>query len=97
MGSRVLTVAICDDEPAQTAYLSALAGKWAGERDITLRLSDFESAERFLFAYEEREPPDILLLDIQMKGMTAAVSFQFNISSLKTCNRRRFFLFKGLI
>lgn len=64
-----MNVVICDDEYAEITYLATLVRKWAAERGISLRLSDYESAECFLFAYEDDKAVDILLLDIQMKKM----------------------------
>lgn len=59
-------IAVCDDNPTDAAYISALAKNWAraGSRSITL--SSCKSGEEFLFHYGE-EAFDILLLDIEMK------------------------------
>ena len=65
----MLHIAICDDEPVEIRYLTALVTQWAAVRGYTLRVSDFNSAEDFLFAYEDNAAMDILLLDIQMKAM----------------------------
>ncbi len=65
----MIKIAICDDERAEIAYLTALVGKWGAERGIAVRLSSYESAESFLFAFEDEKAVDILLLDIQMKEM----------------------------
>ena len=65
----MLNLTICDDELAEIEYLTALARKWSEARDIVVRISSYESAESFLFAYEDDKSVDILLLDIQMKGM----------------------------
>lgn len=65
----MINIALCDDEHAETTYLSALVRKWAKVRDIAVHLSDYESAESFLFVYEDKKAVDILLLDIQMKNM----------------------------
>jgi len=64
-----INVAICDDERAEITYLAALVCQWAAERGIGARVAEYESAESFLFAYEADKPADILLLDIQMRGM----------------------------
>ncbi|MFA7673336.1 MAG: LytTR family DNA-binding domain-containing protein [Clostridia bacterium] len=63
----MINIVICDDERAEIIHLTALVRKWAVVRDIAVRLSDYESAESFLFAYEDNKAVDILLLDIQMK------------------------------
>ena len=65
----MIHIAICDDERAEITYLTALVRKWAAARDVAMRLSDYECAESFLFAFEDKDLVDILLLDIQMKEM----------------------------
>ncbi len=68
-------IAICDDERADIAYLTTLVQKWGATRGIACACHSFESAESFLFAFEDDKSIDILLLDIQMKemdGMTLA-------------------------
>lgn len=64
-----INIALCDDEHAEITYLTTLVRKWAVGRGIALCLSDYESAENFLFVYEDDKAFDILLLDIQMKAM----------------------------
>ena len=65
----MLHMALCDDEAVEVRYLTALVQQWAAARGLALRLSDYNSAESFLFAYEDDAAIDILLLDIQMKEM----------------------------
>ncbi|MCL1786501.1 MAG: LytTR family DNA-binding domain-containing protein [Defluviitaleaceae bacterium] len=60
---------ICDDENAETVYLSGLVRAWAGERGQTVDIRCFPGAEAFLFAYEDSQDVDVLLLDIQMGEM----------------------------
>lgn len=64
-----MKIAICDDESLQIKYLQELIDAWSKNRDETVRVQAFESAEAFLFAYAEDKDIDILLLDIQMKDM----------------------------
>ncbi len=64
-----LKIALCDDSPADRAYLSALVERWAAGAGHTVQLSAFESAEQFLFAYAEKSDYDILLLDVEMGAM----------------------------
>lgn len=64
-----MKIVICDDESSQIKYLKDLIGAWSKNREETVMVKAFESAEAFLFAYEEDKDIDILLLDIQMKGM----------------------------
>ena len=65
----MINIAICDDERTEITYLASLVRKWAAARSVIVRLSDYESAESFLFASEDKKSVDVLLLDIQMKGM----------------------------
>ena len=62
-------IAICDDCAADRDYITALARQWAEERGHLLELTQFISAENFLFQYSEESDYDILLLDIEMGDM----------------------------
>ncbi len=62
-------IAICDDNPADSGYLTKLLKIWASKRNIRLDTETFSSAEAFLFCYEENKSFDVLLLDIEMKDM----------------------------
>ncbi|MGE5679129.1 MAG: LytR/AlgR family response regulator transcription factor [Pseudomonadota bacterium] len=64
-----MKIAVCDDESSQIKYLQELIGTWSKNSEEIVMVQAFESAEAFLFAYEEDRDFDILLLDIQMKGM----------------------------
>lgn len=62
-------IAICDDSAADAAYVGALLDQWAAQRGLALQAERFESAQAFLFHYEEQKDYDVLLLDIEMPGM----------------------------
>lgn len=62
-------IAICDDNAADTQYLSMLLRKWAEQSGTLLRTDTFPTAEAFLFHYQEEKDYDILLLDIEMEKM----------------------------
>ena len=64
----MIKIAICDDEQSEITYLSTLIKNWATTNNIAIQLSDFPSAESFLFASED-SAFDILLLDIEMGEM----------------------------
>jgi DNA-binding LytR/AlgR family response regulator len=64
-----ITIAIVDDEAAQTEFLSRLVAAWAGERSVDVRIHTFESALSLKFALGDAGAFDILLLDVQMPGM----------------------------
>ncbi len=63
-------IAVCDDETAQSDYLSELVSRWAASRGYSVRLSAFPSAEAFLFCYSAEEKFDLVLLDIEMEKMS---------------------------
>ena len=65
----MINIAICDDEHIEITYLTKLVKEWAVIRGETVRIKDYESAESFLFSYEDNTSADILLLDIEMKAM----------------------------
>ena len=62
-------IAVCDDSAEDRAYITALARQWAERSGHLLELSQFVSAENFLFEYSDRSDYDILLLDIEMGEM----------------------------
>lgn len=62
-------IAICDDSAADAAYVGALLDQWAAQRGLAVQAERFESAQAFLFHYEEQKDYDVLLLDIEMPGM----------------------------
>ena len=46
-------IAICDDEQVERKYLSQLAAQWTADRGLCSQIDAFESAEQFLFTYQE--------------------------------------------
>lgn len=63
-----MTFAICDDEKAETVYLSSLVKKWAVKRNVAAEIFEYSGAEELSFDSRDRRF-DILLLDIQMGAM----------------------------
>lgn len=63
-------IAICDDEQSQIEYIASLVEKWIGQSDYCCDVRTFPSAEAFLYEYEESKDYDILLLDVEMRGMS---------------------------
>lgn len=63
-------LAICDDNPADIAYLENILEGWAEDTGAALKTESYPSAEAFLFQYEEDGPFDLLLLDIEMGKMS---------------------------
>ena len=65
-----IRIAVCDDEEEQLQSLTNRLLEWADQSCISLEMRTFPSAESFLFAYEEDSAYDILILDIEMKGIS---------------------------
>lgn len=72
-------IAICDDEPAQVRLLSGLVKRWAAERTASkmlpqigqpVQVETFPSAEAFQFAWAGDRSYFVVLLDIQMEGLS---------------------------
>lgn len=62
-------IAICDDLATDRNYLSSLCEIWGRHNCYRIQISEFTSAENFLFHYAEKKDFDILLLDIEMGAM----------------------------
>lgn len=62
-------VAICDDDASMREFLSSEVKEWAAGSGHTVAVSDFPSAEAFLFEFSENKSYEVLLLDIEMPGM----------------------------
>lgn len=63
-------IAICDDEPEQAEALKSIVSEWARKNQNSCRTELFPSAEAFWFACGDDSAYDILLLDVEMKGMS---------------------------
>ena len=61
-------IAICDDEAEQAALLKSMVSAWADQENHTADIALFSSAQAFLFDYEQNNPFDILLLDVEMQA-----------------------------
>lgn len=61
--------AICDDSSADRKYIRSLTEKWAKLKSNAIEISEFSSAENFLFFYEDKNDYDILFLDVEMDKM----------------------------
>ncbi len=63
-------VAICDDEQEYLEKLKEIVNLWSAQNAHSCEVRTFNSAEAFLFAYEDDKAYDILLLDVEMKGVS---------------------------
>jgi len=64
--NHAVKIAICDDSQRYLEYISDLTREWAGQRQLSIQIECFPSAEAFLFRYTEDKTYDLLLLDIEM-------------------------------
>lgn len=65
-----LNIAICDDERQQMEALHSAVLWWGQNSSHVCDVAVFSSAEAFLFEYDGNNSYDILLLDIEMEGMS---------------------------
>ena len=65
-----MRIAICDDQLAQLQLLQDQCRRWGISRSVPGQVQTFETAEAFLFTYETDKAFDVLLLDIQMPGLS---------------------------
>lgn len=64
-----MKLAIIEDEEAHKELLSRYIGVWSKDREIPVAVTSFQSAESFLFAWEDERDFDVLFVDIQMQEM----------------------------
>lgn len=65
-----MRIAICEDSKLQYQVLENQVLKWANEREEAIDIEGFESGEEFLFKWPEDCDFDLVLLDINMRGMS---------------------------
>lgn len=63
-------IAVCDDNTADAQRIAACVNAWGAAADCGVQVRCYPSAEAYLFDCEENGSADILLLDVEMKGMT---------------------------
>lgn len=61
---------ICEDEKLQAEYLSSCIYKWAQQIKEIAQVNIYDDAKSLLFNFEDEIDADVLLLDIEMPGMT---------------------------
>ena len=63
-------IVIVDDSDADSAAIRSLSSEWASSRGLAADISVYRSSEEFLFRWEEDKTADLLLLDVEMAGMS---------------------------
>lgn len=61
-------ICICDDSSEERTSIKDLVREWSRQSGTDVSVSEFPTAEAFLFEYEDLAP-DVVLLDIEMPGM----------------------------
>lgn len=64
-----MRVAICDDEKSEQQLLCKYVEEWAADKGQRAELHCFDSAESFLFSWEDEKDYKLLILDIEMGSM----------------------------
>lgn len=64
-----MKIAICDDEKSEQQLLCKYVEEWASGKGQRAELSCFDSAEGFLFSWEDEKDYKVLILDIEMGSM----------------------------
>lgn len=65
-----MKVAIVDDEASEREILARYIGEWAEARKELVEFFCFDGSESFLFAWEDARVYALLVLDIEMGGMS---------------------------
>lgn len=63
-------IAICDDFQKDVELMALTVKRWAQKESVSVEVRTFPCAEEFLFQYEEQKDYHILLLDVEMRGMS---------------------------
>lgn len=64
-----MKIGIIEDEVVHMQILNRYIKNWGVERKENIQIKEYDSAESFLFAWEDEKDFDILFIDIQMKKM----------------------------
>lgn len=65
-----LKIAICDDDAAQAGMLSEAVSAWAEGKKRMAEIRTYASGEAFLCDYDREKDFNLLLLDIEMNGIS---------------------------
>ncbi len=63
-------IAVCDDQKIYHSLINQYILKWAKEIDDKVEITNFYSAEEFIFYWKEEVEYDLVILDIELKGMS---------------------------
>lgn len=66
----MITIGLCEDEREQLDFFEKLLRDFLTGEGIKARILCFESADSLWYSFDGEHPFDLLILDIQMKGLT---------------------------
>ena len=64
-----MNISICDDNADERGLIRKIVLDWSARSGVGVSIREYPSAEALLFSYADC-PPDILLLDIEMPGLS---------------------------
>ena len=64
-----MNISICDDNADERGLIRQIVLDWSARSGVGVSIREYPSAEALLFSYADC-PPDILLLDIEMPGLS---------------------------
>lgn len=65
-----MRIAVCEDEKSEQQLLCLYLSEWGELRKEAVQAACFDSGESFAFSWEDDRDFDLLMLDIEMKGMS---------------------------
>jgi len=70
MLSRASRIVVVDDEPADITFITKAFERGAGDHDVVAFRTSADFFEYLQSCHENVEPPDIMLLDLSLPGMS---------------------------
>lgn len=74
-------IAVCDDQKIYHSLINRYLNKWAKEIGESVDITNFYSAEEFIFYWKEEVDYDLVILDIELGGMSG-LDLAFHIRKL---------------
>ena len=65
-----MKIAVCEDQTVQIDLLNYEIENWSDEKNISISIDNFTTAEAFLFQWSDYNKYDIIFLDIKLSKMS---------------------------
>ncbi|MCR1951302.1 LytTR family DNA-binding domain-containing protein [Clostridium sp. DSM 100503] len=93
-------IAVCDDEILHHELISNLLNIWRAKKDENIEIVYYQSAEEFLFYWEEGIELNIVLIDIKMRQMSGIelakrIRSRDKVIDIVFCTADSSFVFEG--